>query len=275
MASSAPRRLETIAQHYVLVADLVAHYRQNLRMRYLPVRYEDMVATQETTVRKILDFIGVDFDPDCLSFEHNTRYARTASYAQVTEKLYNRSRYRYRPYLPHFNPVLEALGPVIARLGYTHRRRRTKQYQKPRSRTMFRQPFTIAVALSLAGAVPFLVLGAVVLLDPLEAATAIEVLISYGAVILSFTGAVHWGFALRDTAHPVNGIPLTPAVLGAERQLLIFGVVPAIIGWVALSAMLHFARPGHWRSFCCSSGFSSPSWWKPSAAAAASSPPIT
>ena len=108
---------------------------------------------------------------------------------------------------------------------------------------MLRQPFLIAVALALAGAVPFLVLGAVVLLDPLGAATAIEVLISYGAVVLSFAGAVHWGFALRDTAHPVNDTPLTPAVLGSERQLLIFGVIPALIGWVALSTMLHFQAP--------------------------------
>ncbi len=111
-------QLESIAQHYNLVADLVQHYRQNLKLRYLPVRYEDMVTEQEAQVRKILDFIGVDFDPRCLSFERNTRYARTASYAQVTEKLYDRSRYRYRPYLKHLAPVLEALRPVVERLGY-------------------------------------------------------------------------------------------------------------------------------------------------------------
>ncbi len=108
---------------------------------------------------------------------------------------------------------------------------------------MFKQPFTIAVLLSFAGAIPFLGLGAIVLLDPVASKAAIEVLISYGAVILSFLGAVHWGFALRDTAHPVNGAPLPPAVLGAERQLLIFGTVPALIGWVALSLMLHFNAP--------------------------------
>ena len=108
---------------------------------------------------------------------------------------------------------------------------------------MFRQPFTIAILITLAGAVPFVALGAVVLLDPLGAQTAIEVLISYGAVILAFIGAVHWGFALRDSAHPIGGVPLTPSVLGSERQLLIFGIVPAIIGWVALSLMLHFQAP--------------------------------
>jgi len=82
------------------------------------VRYEDIVADQETHVRKMLDFVGLDFDPRCLSFEQNTRYARTASYAQVTEKLYDRSRYRYRPYLAHLEPVIEVLRPVIERLGY-------------------------------------------------------------------------------------------------------------------------------------------------------------
>jgi tetratricopeptide (TPR) repeat protein len=112
-------QMESIAQHYGLIADLIEHYKQNVSMRYLPVRYEDMVADQETAVRKILDFIGVAFDPRCLSFEQNTRYARTASYAQVTEKLYDRSRYRYRVYLPHLQPVLERLAPVIARLGYS------------------------------------------------------------------------------------------------------------------------------------------------------------
>jgi hypothetical protein len=111
-------QMDTIAQHYVLIADLIEHYKQNLTMRYLPIRYEEMIVSQEENVRKILDFIGIDFDPRCLSFEQNTRYARTASYAQVTEKLYQRSRYRYRPYLNYLQPVLERLRPVIDRLGY-------------------------------------------------------------------------------------------------------------------------------------------------------------
>ncbi|HQT38346.1 MAG TPA: sulfotransferase [Acidocella sp.] len=111
-------QMDTIAGHFTLIADLLEHYKANLKMRYLPVRYEDMVVDQEANVRRILEFIGVPFDAKCLSFEKNTRYARTASYAQVTEKLYDRSRYRYRPYLKHLEPVLERLQPVIKRLGY-------------------------------------------------------------------------------------------------------------------------------------------------------------
>ncbi len=111
--------LETIARHYVLVMGLVEHYRREMTLRYLPVRYEDIVADQETNVRKILSFVGTSFDRRCLNFHENRRYARTASYAQVTEKLYDRSRYRYRAYLKELAPVIPILEPMIYALGYT------------------------------------------------------------------------------------------------------------------------------------------------------------
>jgi hypothetical protein len=111
--------LETIARHYVLVMGLVEHYRREISLRYLPVRYEDIVADQETKVREIMSFVGVPFDRRCLNFHENRRYARTASYAQVTEKLYDRSRYRYRAYLKQLAPVIPILEPMIYALGYT------------------------------------------------------------------------------------------------------------------------------------------------------------
>jgi tetratricopeptide (TPR) repeat protein len=111
--------LESIARHYVLVMGLVEHYRHEMTLRYLPVRYEDIVADQETKVREIMSFVGVPFDKRCLNFHENTRYARTASYAQVTEKLYDRSRYRYRNYLKQLAPVIPILEPMIFSLGYT------------------------------------------------------------------------------------------------------------------------------------------------------------
>jgi hypothetical protein len=110
--------LESAALHYVRVMNLVQHYRAEMTLRYLPVRYEDMVANQEPTVRAMLDFIGEPFDPRCLKFEENRRYARTASYAQVTEKLYDRSRFRYRNYRKHLEPAIPILAPIIEKLGY-------------------------------------------------------------------------------------------------------------------------------------------------------------
>jgi tetratricopeptide (TPR) repeat protein len=111
--------LETAARHYVLIMDLVESYRREMTLRYLPIRYEDIVDDQEASVRRMLEFIGEPFDENCLRFHENRRYARTASYAQVTEKLYDRSRFRHRNYLKQLAPVIPILEPVIQRLGYT------------------------------------------------------------------------------------------------------------------------------------------------------------
>lgn len=111
--------LETAARHYALVFELIEHYRKELDLNYLPIRYEDLVADPEPYVRTLLDFVGEPFDENCLSFHENQRYARTASYAQVSEKLYTRSRFRFRNYLDFLEPVIPILLPAIERLGYT------------------------------------------------------------------------------------------------------------------------------------------------------------
>jgi hypothetical protein len=112
--------LESAARHYVLIAELVEAYRTEMELRYLQVRYEDLVMAQETTVRGILDFIRAEFDPACLAFHENRRYARTASYAQVTEQLYERSCYRYKNYRRELQVVVPILAPTMAKLGYEY-----------------------------------------------------------------------------------------------------------------------------------------------------------
>ena len=110
--------LETIARHYALIMDLVGHYRTEMALRYLPVRYEDMVADMSGSVRRMLDFVGESFDERCVNFQDNRRLPQTPSYAQVSEKLYDRSRFRYRHYRRHLDPVIPILEPIIERLGY-------------------------------------------------------------------------------------------------------------------------------------------------------------
>ena len=110
--------LESIAAHYLLTMELVEHYRSEMMLHYLAIRYEDLVDEQEQSVRRMLRFIGEPFDPQCLNFHENRRYARTASYAQVAEPLYDTSRYRYRHYRHQLEPIISILEPIIRRLGY-------------------------------------------------------------------------------------------------------------------------------------------------------------
>ena len=50
-------------------------------------------------------------------------------------------------------------------------------------------------------------------------------LLSYGAVILTFVGALHWSFAMTLPGLPVN----------QQRSLLLWSVTPSLVAWLALS----------------------------------------
>lgn len=112
-------QLETTARHYALIFDLIQHYKTELDLKYHAVRYEDIVDDTETKIRGLIDFLGEPWEDQCLNPHENKRYARTASYAQVKEKIYTRSRFRYLNYLEHLKPILPILQPAIEKLGYT------------------------------------------------------------------------------------------------------------------------------------------------------------
>lgn len=110
--------LTTVAQHYAQTFRLTEHYRTQLPLKFLRIRYEDLVGDLENHVRLLLDLVGVPFDERCLAFHESKRVARTASYAQVTQKLYTSSQYRYRRYRKQIEPMIPILEPIIRELGY-------------------------------------------------------------------------------------------------------------------------------------------------------------
>lgn len=79
-------------------------------------------------------------------------------------------------------------------------------------------PFAAAAALAVSGPPPW-------------RGPALSALAAYGAVILSFLGAVHWGLALRA---PAGEAPAAWPRFG-------LGVLPSLVAWVSL---LLPARPG-------------------------------
>lgn len=94
---------------------------------------------------------------------------------------------------------------------------------------------SIAMLLGIAGLIPFAACGLGALANtPPNDALALLGLVAYGAVILAFLGGVHWGFGLDAGS-------TAPADI--QRARFGLGVIPALIGWVALLiAFLGYAR---------------------------------
>ena len=76
------------------------------------------MADQETWTRRLLAHLDLAFEPACLRFHENRRYAPTPSYAQVSEPLNDRSIGRWRLYQQALEPQARALAQVVAELGY-------------------------------------------------------------------------------------------------------------------------------------------------------------
>lgn len=103
-----------LGRYYRLYFDLMAHWRSVLPGFMLDVKYESLIADQETETRRLLDFCGLPWNDACLSFYSAKRPIKTASVAQVRKPIYRSSVRRWKRYEAHLGPLLEALGSELA-----------------------------------------------------------------------------------------------------------------------------------------------------------------
>jgi tetratricopeptide (TPR) repeat protein len=71
----------------------------------LVVPYEELVLHPEEWTRKMLDFLGLDWHDDCLSFQNTQRVVVTASTWQVRQKIYTNAIGRSQPYQKFLGPL--------------------------------------------------------------------------------------------------------------------------------------------------------------------------
>jgi tetratricopeptide (TPR) repeat protein len=100
--------LADLADHYREHARLMAHWRATLPPgTILDVPYEELVADQRGWSRKILEFIGLEWDERVLDFPATQRAVVTASFWQVRQKMYNNSVHRWANYKKFIGPLLD------------------------------------------------------------------------------------------------------------------------------------------------------------------------
>jgi tetratricopeptide (TPR) repeat protein len=102
--------LRHLGAYYRQYARLMRHWHGVLDLPILDLSYEDLVADLEGASRKLVDFIGLDWDPRCLRFYEAERTVSTASSGQVRQPIYTRSVGRWRRYERHLGPLREALA---------------------------------------------------------------------------------------------------------------------------------------------------------------------
>jgi uncharacterized membrane protein len=85
-------------------------------------------------------------------------------------------------------------------------------------------PPSVVAMLGYGGLIPFLGLAALPWMAPIHASLWQQAQLTYAAVILSFVGALHWGFAM-----------LAPDLtIRTRTAAYVWSVVPALLAWAAL-----------------------------------------
>lgn len=114
-------RLEHIAQAHNDYARLMQHWESLALAPIHHLCYEDLVQEPEAEVRAVLEFLGLEWQDECLDFHLSRRTVNTASNDQVRRPLYQSSVARWRRYEKHLEPILGTLGPALAYFA-AHRR---------------------------------------------------------------------------------------------------------------------------------------------------------
>jgi tetratricopeptide (TPR) repeat protein len=89
---------------------IAAHWHRVLPLRCLDIQYETLVADLEGESRRLIEFLGLPWEPACLEFHRTARTIHTASLWQVRQPLYDRSVGRWRHYQHHLHPLLKELA---------------------------------------------------------------------------------------------------------------------------------------------------------------------
>jgi tetratricopeptide (TPR) repeat protein len=92
------------------VERLARHWLRLLPFHMIEVNYEALVGDLEGECRRIIEFLGLDWEPACLDFHRTERTVVTVSHWQVRQPLYKSSVGRWRNYEKHLGPLLEALS---------------------------------------------------------------------------------------------------------------------------------------------------------------------
>ena len=104
--------LKDIGRYYRAYVELMAHWDAVLPGKVLRVQHEQLVEDFEPSVRRILDFVGLGFEPACLEFYKTERSVRTASSEQVRQPIYREGLEQWRNFEPWLGPLKGALGDL-------------------------------------------------------------------------------------------------------------------------------------------------------------------
>ncbi|RZA36814.1 MAG: sulfotransferase family protein [Lysobacteraceae bacterium] len=102
--------LTELADFFIGYRRLMEHWHQRYPGRILDVDYARLTLDPETEVRRVCDFVGLDFEPAMLQLQARTRSVVTASAVQVRSAIKAQEAPKWRAYEAYLQPLKQRLA---------------------------------------------------------------------------------------------------------------------------------------------------------------------
>lgn len=104
--------LKDTVSYYNLYLNLMKHWKEFLNQRIYDIDYELLVESQEIETHKIIEHLELNWDPNCLMPENNTKGVATASSIQVRKKVYKGSSQEWQKYQEFLNGAFDVFSKI-------------------------------------------------------------------------------------------------------------------------------------------------------------------
>jgi hypothetical protein len=101
-----------LAEYFLHYQALMRHWHAQAPGRILDIDYAEFVAAPEIQARRVMEFCGIEFQPEALALEHGGGQVATASLADVRGGIRRDRGGVWRHYEAHLQPLREALAPA-------------------------------------------------------------------------------------------------------------------------------------------------------------------
>ena len=101
--------IDDIIKYYKLYEDLMEFWNKVFKNKIYKVNYDTLTIDQENEIKKLIKYLGLNWEEACLSPEKNDRSVSTASNIQIRNKIFKGSSQKWKSYKPFLNGVLNSL----------------------------------------------------------------------------------------------------------------------------------------------------------------------
>ena len=98
-----------VVHYYQMYEELMLFWDEHHPGRIYNLDYELLTADQEPETKKLIHYLGIDWEDACLSPEENMRYVKTASNLQVRKKVYKGSSEQWKKFEKYLDKAFDGL----------------------------------------------------------------------------------------------------------------------------------------------------------------------